>query len=167
MQHATSFTQFLKRFEDSTGHVQYRDGDTKLMACKQCLNIHQTMKDTAAHARFRDIVTKHMPGNQLLNTHHTMKDSAVHAQYRDVVTNHVAGILFLTSPETIEDTAAHVHTMTVLPSLRPRVCITKPELVSRALKAMPTGTHRLLPALCASKKPVRQAAADNPKQAPA
>ena len=100
---------------------------------------------------------------------HTSKqqDTAAHVQYRDVVTKHMACNLFLSLPETMEETAAHVHTMTVLPSLRPRVCITKPELVSRALKAMPTGTHRLLPAPCASRKPVRQAAADNPKQAPA
>jgi len=61
-------------------------------------------------------------------------------------TLHKQQILQYGLPDTMEDTAAHVHTTTVLLSLRPRVWITNPELVSKALKAMPTGTHRTLPA---------------------
>lgn len=70
-------------------------------------------------------------------------------------------------PDTMEETAAHVQTTTVLPSFKPRVWMTKPELVSRALKAMPTTIQVALPAPSASRKPVRQAAADSPKHAPA
>lgn len=71
------------------------------------------------------------------------------------------------TPDTMEETAAHVHTTTVLPSFKPRVWITKPELVSIALKAMPMTIQVALPAPSASRKPVRQAAADSPKHAPA
>ena len=73
----------------------------------------------------------------------------------------------LRQPETIDETAAQVQTTTVLPSFRPLVWMTKPELVSRALKAMPMAAHKALPEPSASKKPVRQAAADSPKHAPA
>ena len=70
-------------------------------------------------------------------------------------------------PDTMEETAAHVHTTTVLPSFKPRVWMTKPQLVSIALKAMPMAIQVALPTPSASRKPVRQAAADSPKHAPA
>lgn len=56
-------------------------------------------------------------------------------------------------------------TTRLLPSLRPHVCSAKPPEVSPTLAASPAGTHSGCRA--ASRKPVRQHAADKPKQAPA
>lgn len=70
-------------------------------------------------------------------------------------------------PEIMDATAAQVQMMTVLPSFRPIVCTRKPQLVSRALNPIPTGTQKALPGPWDNRKPVRQAAADSPKHAPA
>jgi hypothetical protein len=56
-------------------------------------------------------------------------------------------------------------TTRLLPSLRPHVCRAKPPDVRPTLAARPMGTHSGCRA--AIRKPVRQQAADSPKQAPA
>ena len=66
----------------------------------------------------------------------------------------------------MEETAAQVHTTTVLPSLNPSVCSMNPALLSTMLVPRPAGAISQLTRR-ASRKPVRQDAADRPKQAPA
>lgn len=44
-------------------------------------------------------------------------------------------------PDSMDEVAAMVHTTTVLPALRPRVCSRKPDDVSATLMAKPSGTH--------------------------
>jgi hypothetical protein len=56
------------------------------------------------------------------------------------------------SPLTMEATAAAVHTMMEEPALKPRVCNTKPLLVSITLPARPAGANTQLARL-ASRKP--------------
>lgn len=97
--------------------------------------------------------------------HECAKPSACELRNKNRESHRDAGVGGL--PDTMEETAAHVQTTTVLPSFNPRVWMTKPELVSRALKAMPITIQVALPAPSASRKPVRQAAADSPKHAPA
>lgn len=69
-------------------------------------------------------------------------------------------------PVTMEDTAAHVHTMTLWPSLKPSVCSMKPREEKMMLMQRPPGaaSQDRRPA---SRNPVRQQAAESPKQAPA
>ena len=69
-------------------------------------------------------------------------------------------------PVAIEDTAAQVHTMTVLPSLSPRVCSMKPREDMRTDPANPRGkaSH---PTRATMVMPVLQLAADSPKHTPA
>ena len=69
-------------------------------------------------------------------------------------------------PVAMEETAAQVHTMTVLPSLRPRVCSMKPREDMRTEPASPTGkaSH---PTRATIVMPVLQLAADSPKHTPA
>lgn len=69
-------------------------------------------------------------------------------------------------PDAMDDTAAQVHTTTLFPSLRPRVWVSTPAADSATLHRMPAGVHSPLPRE-ASMNPVRLAAADNPKHAPA
>jgi hypothetical protein len=66
----------------------------------------------------------------------------------------------------MEETAAQVHTTTVLPSLKPMVCSMNPKDDSTTLAARPTGAA-VQELRAASRKPVRHAAADRPKHAPA
>ena len=66
----------------------------------------------------------------------------------------------------MDETAAQVHTTTVLPSLNPSVCSAKPAEESKMLAQSPAGAA-VQETRAASRKPVRQAAADIPKQAPA
>ena len=70
------------------------------------------------------------------------------------------------TPVTMEDTAAHVHTITLWPSLKPSVCSMKPSEEKMMLMPRPAGavSQDRRPA---SRNPVRQQAADRPKQAPA
>ena len=70
------------------------------------------------------------------------------------------------APVTMDETAAQVQTTTVLPSLSPQVCSMRPAVVSPEPARMPAGMYRMLTWL-PSRNPVRQAAADSPKQAPA
>jgi hypothetical protein len=69
-------------------------------------------------------------------------------------------------PVSMDETAAQVHRTTVLPSLKPSVCSAKPLLLSTTLQARPSGAVSQVTRR-ASRKPVRQQAADRPKQAPA
>ncbi len=70
------------------------------------------------------------------------------------------------TPVTMEDTAAHVHTITLWPSLKPSVCSMKPSEEKMMLMHRPAGavSQDRRPA---SRNPVRQQAAERPKQAPA
>ena len=70
------------------------------------------------------------------------------------------------SPVTMDETAAQVHTMTLWPSLKPSVCSMKPSEEKTMLMHRPAGaaSQDRRPA---SRNPVRQQAADSPKQAPA
>ena len=70
------------------------------------------------------------------------------------------------TPVTMEDTAAQVHTITLWPSLKPSVCSMKPSEEKMMLMPRPAGavSQDRRPA---SRNPVRQQAADRPKQAPA
>lgn len=70
------------------------------------------------------------------------------------------------APVTMDETAAQVHTTTVLPSLKPSVCSAKPVDDKQMLAARPAGAA-VHETRAASRKPVRQAAADIPKHAPA
>ena len=70
------------------------------------------------------------------------------------------------SPVTIDETAAHVHTMTLWPSLKPSVCSMKPREENTMLMQSPAGAASQVRRL-ASRNPVRQQAAESPKQAPA
>jgi len=72
----------------------------------------------------------------------------------------------LGSPVTMEETAAQVQTTTVLPSLKPSVCSANPVDESPTLAARPIGAA-VHETRAASRKPVRHAAADMPKHAPA
>ena len=76
------------------------------------------------------------------------------------------GVCDLDTPVTMEDTAAHVHTITLWPSLKPSVCSMKPSEEKIMLMPRPAGavSQDRRPA---SRNPVRQQAADRPKQAPA
>ena len=66
----------------------------------------------------------------------------------------------------MDDTAAHVQTITLWPSLKPSVCSMNPREEKVMLMQRPAGaaSQDRRPA---SKNPVRQQAADSPKQAPA
>ena len=66
----------------------------------------------------------------------------------------------------MEETAAQVQTTTVLPSLKPSVCSANPADDRQMLAARPAGAA-VHETRAASRKPVRQAAADMPKHAPA
>jgi hypothetical protein len=52
----------------------------------------------------------------------------------------------------MDDTAAAVQTRMLLPALKPRVCSTKPPLVSSTLPASPAGA-KIQPDRLASRKP--------------
>ena len=69
-------------------------------------------------------------------------------------------------PDAMDDTAAQVQTTTLFPSLRPRVWVSTPAPDSATLHRTPAGVHSALPR-DASMNPVRLAAADSPKHAPA
>ena len=67
---------------------------------------------------------------------------------------------------TMDETAAQVQTMTLWPSLKPRVCNMNPREEKMMLMHTPAGAASQDRRL-ASRKPVRQQAAESPKQAPA
>ncbi len=66
----------------------------------------------------------------------------------------------------MDDTAAQVHTMTLWPSLKPSVCSMKPSEEKTMLMHRPAGAASQ-DRRRTSRNPVRQQAADSPKQAPA
>lgn len=70
------------------------------------------------------------------------------------------------SPVAMDETAADVQTMTVLPSLRPRVCSMNPKDETSTEITRPAGnaSHPRLEIIC---MPVLQQAADKPKHTPA